>query len=398
MQTCSQVLLTQENLSSRGQHNNATNTFRELLFYGVIPVVNENDTVAVEQLRIGDNDTLSAQVANLVGAEWLFLLTDVDALYTSNPSVDPNATPIRNVPNLWNLEVDTSTTGTQWGTGGMATKLTAARIATAGGCNMAICHYAEPHNVLGILSGKKIGTVFHAAVAPIRDGKRWLLSTPVRGEVWVDSGAVRAVTVRRCSLFSAGIVKTVGDYGPQETVRICDENGREFARGLSNYSREDVERVKGMSSKQFFRVYGSSYGQEEIIHRASICLLMSVGADESEKCAADSDTNDDDDGQMSPPDGMSRSNTPVVPSGDASKTSTCTGTAGTAAATVATEAEVTARLAQLMKRLDEEDADEKNDWRGELEEAVNEERAAEGKPVVAVLGDEDINEAGWLPK
>ena len=143
LQTCSQVLLTLDNLANRGQYLNAANTFEELLNYGVIPVVNENDTVAVEQLRIGDNDTLSAQVATLVQAKWLFLLTDVDALYTSNPNTDPNAKPIHEVEDIWNLAVDTSTKGTQWGTGGMATKLTAARIAVASGCNMGICHFAH---------------------------------------------------------------------------------------------------------------------------------------------------------------------------------------------------------------------------------------------------------------
>lgn len=243
-QTCAQVLLTLDNLANRGQYLNAANTFQELLAYGVVPVVNENDTVAVEQLRIGDNDTLSAQVATLVGAEWLFLLTDVDALYTSNPSTDPSAQPIRDVPDLWDLEVDTSTRGTQWGTGGMATKITAARMATAGGCNMGICHFNTPDAVTAILRGEPIGTVFHAAAAPARGRKRWLLSVPARGELWLDAGAVRAVRDRRCSLFSAGVLHAAGDFAPHDAVRVCDEEGREFARGLINYARDDVDQVK----------------------------------------------------------------------------------------------------------------------------------------------------------
>ena len=273
--TCSQVLLTLENLSSRSTYYNAMNTFHELLEYGVIPIVNENDTVAVEQLRIGDNDTLSAQVATLVHADWLFLLTDVDALYTSNPNVDPSARPIHVVPDLWDLEVNTSTAGTQWGTGGMATKLTAARMATAGGCNMAICHYECPGNVLDILKGKQVGTVFHASNAPVRGRKRWILSMKAVGAVWIDREAVRAVKDRYCSLFSAGITEVVGTFSDQDVVSICDEEGREFARGLANYNSEAVNNVKGISSKsQRLYKFGDAYGQDEIIHRSTICLLM----------------------------------------------------------------------------------------------------------------------------
>jgi len=242
--TCSQVLLTLENLSSRSTYYNAQNTFKELLEYGVIPIVNENDTVAVEQLKIGDNDTLSAQVATLVNADWLFLLTDVDALYTSNPNIDPDAKPIRVVPDLWGLEVETSTAGTQWGTGGMATKLTAARMATAGGCNTAICHFADPYNVVQILKGEEVGTVFHASNAPVRGRKRWVLSMKPVGSLWLDAGAVRAVKDRHCSLFAAGICKVEGTFSGQDVVAICDDEGREFARGLVNYTSADVDAVK----------------------------------------------------------------------------------------------------------------------------------------------------------
>jgi glutamate 5-kinase len=201
--------------------------------------------VAVEQLRIGDNDTLSAHVATLVRADWLFLLTDVDALYTANPTTDPSATPIREVLDLWQLDVDTSTRGTEWGTGGMGTKLTAGRIATAGGCNVVISHFARPASVLAVLRGEAVGTVFHAAAEPVRTNhKRWVLSVPVTGEVRLDSGAVRAVRERRASLFSAGIVGVEGRFRAQEAVRICDAEGREFARGLVNYGSDDVDRFK----------------------------------------------------------------------------------------------------------------------------------------------------------
>lgn len=284
-----------------------------------VPIVNENDTVAVAQLKIGDNDTLSAQVATLIHAEWLFLLTDVDALYTSNPSDDPDARPIREVPDLWSLSVDTSTKGTQWGTGGMATKLTAARMSTAGGCNMAICHFKEPRNIINILNGEPVGTVFTAASAPVRGRKRWVIAIPARGALHLDPGAVRAVRDRRCSLFSTGIVKVVGDFEEGDAVRICDAEGREFARGLVNYCANDVDLVKGMSSSAFLREYGSRFGQEEIVHRAYISLLVSRQNESSKEHSASPPVKQEEDGPLSPP-GLSRSGTPAILSSLGGKT------------------------------------------------------------------------------
>eukprot|EP00877_Chromochloris_zofingiensis_P014323 jgi/Chrzof1/9144/Cz03g37160.t1 len=196
------------------------------------------DTVAVQELRFGDNDTLSAQVATLVEADYLFLLTDVDALYTSNPKIDPTATPIHEVEDIRRLSADTSSTGTQWGTGGMVTKLTAARIATAAGCCMVICSSDHPESILAILAGEKIGTKFHPLQKALKGRKRWILSVPVRGAIWMDAGAVRAVCIKHTSLFSAGVVKVIGDFCAQDAVSLCDEAGLEFGRGLCNFGYE----------------------------------------------------------------------------------------------------------------------------------------------------------------
>jgi glutamate 5-kinase len=240
--TCSQVLLTLENLADHDQYHNAQATFYQLLNFGVVPIVNENDCVAVEHDRIGDNDTLAAQVATLVQAEWLFLLTDVDALYTANPAVDPTATPIREVADMADLlRVDTSSalcpssssssensegggngvnggdsnntnsssftttntavtssattpeSGTQWGTGGMATKLTAANVATAGGTRMVICN-GDPDLVPRVVLDKEqIGTVFLPAPAPVQGFKRWILSAPTRGQICLTNEAAEAL-------------------------------------------------------------------------------------------------------------------------------------------------------------------------------------------------------------
>lgn len=163
---CAQVLLTRNNLTKREQRMSVRNTFDELLSYGTIPIVNENDTVAVQELRFGDNDTLSAQVATLVQADWLFLLTDVDCLYTSNPKLNPDAQPIYEVEDMSRLQADTSTQGTEWGTGGMATKLMAGRIATAAGCTMVICNSNNPEAVAQVLAGERVGTKFHPCRTP----------------------------------------------------------------------------------------------------------------------------------------------------------------------------------------------------------------------------------------
>jgi len=397
--TCSQVLLTLDNIANRGQYLNAANTLSALLDYGVVPIVNENDTVAVEQLNIGDNDTLSAQVATIVQASWLFLLTDVDALYTANPSKDPDAEPIRNVVDLFELDVDTSTKGTQWGTGGMATKLTAARIATTGGCHTVISHFSKPENILKIIRGDEVGTVIHAHAAPAKGRKRWVLSVPVRGEVWLDPGAVRAVRDRRCSLFSAGVIHVVGEFEPHDVVRVCDGKGQEFGRGLINMSHTDVMKVQGMSSRNFYKTLGEHHGDEEIIHRINLCLLIRRDnpGDNSSLDADDSDDEEDEKGLS--PAGLSRSQTPVV--GALHGVGSVPGNMGKieedASASAVAEKDVRARLEMLTARAESGEAN----WKAEAAAAAQAERRTD-QPAGAVGGKkgggDDVNEDGWMPK
>ncbi|CAG9464088.1 unnamed protein product [Pedinophyceae sp. YPF-701] len=278
--TCAQVLLTPENLASRPQYLNARNTFEALLRMGTIPIVNENDTVAVSQLRFGDNDTMSAQVAALVHADYLFLLTDVDALYTSNPSLDPQAKRIAEVHDLSELAVDTSTSGTQWGTGGMATKLTAARIATAAGCNVVVGAASAPDRIVRVLSGELHGTLFHAHPRPLRSRRRWILAVPPKGSLWLDAGAVRAVRDKRKSLFASGVVEVEGEFNAEEAVRLCGPDGQEFARGLSNYASGDARRLRGLASSRYDKALGY-VGPEEVCHRDNVALLEVHRNDES---------------------------------------------------------------------------------------------------------------------
>lgn len=271
--TCGQVLLTADTFTNHPQFLNARNTFLELMTYDVIPIINENDTVAVEQIRIGDNDTLSARVAIMCEADWLVMCTDVDNLYTSNPRTNSDAKPIYEVHNLHQLEVDTGTNGTQWGTGGMATKLTAVRLATAAGCNAAVCNAAHPEKIVDLINGEKIGTKFFSR-KPERGRKRWILSVPVSGTIWIDDGAVTAVMNQHASLFAAGIVKVIGNFSQFDAVTLCNKQGEEFARGLVNYSSSELKHVMGQSSSTFVDVL-DGYSAEEMIHRNNLCLLFS---------------------------------------------------------------------------------------------------------------------------
>ena len=287
--TCSQVLLTLDNLADRDQYQNAAATFSHLLNYGVVPVVNENDTVAVEQLRIGDNDTLAAQVATLVEAEWLFLLTDVDALYTANPAVDPTATPIREVSDmtqLMNISTAGGTTGdesasgvgSQWGTGGMATKLTAANLATAAGTRMVICN-GDPEIVPRvILDGEQIGTVFLPAPAPVQGHKRWILSTPAKGELSLHKEAAEALRNGTTPLCVDGIAEICGDFECGDAVVLRDESGTEVGRGLVELSSDGMSNalthfLEDNSSFSEVVIDLEDDGCDIMIATTNVCLL-----------------------------------------------------------------------------------------------------------------------------
>ena len=287
---CGQVLLTLDNVAKRNSYLNAQNTFRELFNFGVMPIVNENDTVATEQIRFGDNDTLSAQVANLISADWLFLLTDVDYLYTGNPRLDPDASPIFVVEDVSQLEVNTQTRGTQWGTGGMKTKITAAVMASASGCKTVICSSATPESLTETISGNWQGTVFLAQDHPVRGRRRWVLLVPPKGKIVLDSGAVRAVIKKRSSLFAAGIVSVEGNFSYQDAVQICSEDGKELARGLVNYSSQEIDMIKGKNSRHINRILGY-VGPDEVVIRDNISIVQIPTEDDHMLDDDNTDTN-----------------------------------------------------------------------------------------------------------
>ncbi|BAU07011.1 glutamate 5-kinase [Fischerella major NIES-592] len=274
-QPIAQVLLTRSDLVQRSRYLNIYNTFKELLELGVIPVVNENDTVAVEELKFGDNDTLSALVASLVHADWLFLLTDVDRLYSADPRFVPDAQPIAlvsSIKELEELQVQTGTQGSQWGTGGMVTKISAARIATAAGVRTVITEGKCPQNIEKILQGEPIGTHFEPHLEPTSARKRWIAYGLVpSGKLYLDEGAVVAISQAGKSLLAAGITALAGEFDAQDAVLLCDSKGNEIARGIVNYSKAELQQICGRHSSEIPVILGYE-GAETVVHRDNLVL------------------------------------------------------------------------------------------------------------------------------
>ncbi|MBD2330092.1 glutamate 5-kinase [Alkalinema sp. FACHB-956] len=271
-QPIAQVLLTRGDLVERNRYVNVYRTFQELLNLGVIPVVNENDTVAVDELKFGDNDTLSALVASLVDADWLFLLTDVDRLYSADPRTNPDAKPIVLVKNIDDLAVDTGSSGTQWGTGGMVTKISAAQIATGAGVRTVITRGQEPRNLLKILAGESIGTQFEPHARPISARQRWIAHGMVpAGKLYLDDGAVNAIRNAGKSLLAAGIIGIEGSFDADEAVRLCNLHGQEIARGLVNYNSQELQKIRGRRSEEIATILGHT-GEDTVVHRDNLVV------------------------------------------------------------------------------------------------------------------------------
>lgn len=272
-QPIAQVLLTRGDLVERNRYVNAYRTFHELLNLNVIPVVNENDTVAVDELKFGDNDTLSALVASLVDADWLFLLTDVDRLYTANPRTNPHAKPIEVVHNFDELDVDTGDAGSQWGTGGMVTKISAAKIASGAGVRTVIMKSDTPRNMMKIIAGESIGTRFEPQANPITARQRWIAHGMVpAGKLYLDDGAMNAIHHAGKSLLPAGIMGIDGEFQKEDTVRICNLHGQEIARGLVNYTSQELQKIRGHQSDEIATLLGYD-GDETVVHRDNLVLM-----------------------------------------------------------------------------------------------------------------------------
>jgi glutamate 5-kinase len=269
--TVAQILVTPDDTEERRRHLNARATIAQLLSLGAVPVINENDTVATEEIRFGDNDRLAARVAQMVSADTLVLLSDIDGLYTANPRRDLSAVRLDTVREITPaIEAMAGEAGSQYSSGGMVTKLAAAKIALSAGCRMAIA-YGDVANPLGALAAGAPCTWFLPPTEPKTARKRWIAgSLRPQGVLTVDDGALAALKAGR-SLLPAGIKAVEGEFQRGDTILVRSLDGREVARGLSAYSAGDVRRIMGHKSQAIADILGFR-GRDEVIHRDDLVL------------------------------------------------------------------------------------------------------------------------------
>lgn len=272
-----QILLTSEDLAHRQRYLNARNTLLTLLHLGVVPIVNENDTVAVEEIKFGDNDRLSALVASKVEAEQLIILTDVDGFFTQDPHSGKKGELIKEIKEITpELEEKANGRGTLRGTGGMVTKLEAAKIATASGITMYIANGNRKEVLKEIWNGKNPGTKFLPAKEKIVSRKRWIaFDTRIEGKIIVDDGARDALLKGGKSLLPSGICSVEERFDTGACVSIVDRQGKEFARGLTFYSSNEIEKIKGKKTSQIEKILGYK-DYDEVIHRDNLVILKDI--------------------------------------------------------------------------------------------------------------------------
>jgi glutamate 5-kinase len=274
-----QVLLTHDDLRNRRRYLNARATLRELLALDVLPVVNENDTVAVDELKLGDNDNLAAIVAALVDADLLLIASDVDALYSADPRRDPAATPITHVPVLTPaILAMAGGSGSAAGTGGMRTKLEAAAKAAAAGIPTALFNGRDATTVQALQHDRLHGTLIAAASSRMQARKYWLRHAPAAsGHIRIDAGAAQALAGGRVSLLPGGVLGADGEFHRGDLVEIVDVNGRSVARGLCQYGAVELRRLAGRHSREIEGVLGYSYGAE-VVHRDDLATVSDMEA------------------------------------------------------------------------------------------------------------------------
>ena len=263
-----QVLLTQRDLAHHGSYTNALRTFGALTRLRVVPVVNENDTVAIHEIRLGDNDHLAALVAELVHADALILLTDVDGLYTAHPS-DPAARAIDFVERATDLDVDAAQPGSNIGSGGMRTKIKAARLATAAGIPVALARWDQAEQVL---AGEAVGTVFAASPKRLNRRQGWLAhASAVQGRIHVDAGAATALLTTPASLLAAGVRRVEGVFQADDSVEVVGPDGQPIARGIVAFDSADLPQMLGRSSSGLASDLGPQFARP-VIHRDDLVM------------------------------------------------------------------------------------------------------------------------------
>ena len=242
-----QILITKTDFNSRESFNNASRTFKKLIDLNIIPIVNENDSIANEELKYGDNDTLSALVALAINANKLILLTDIENLYSQDPRKNKDAHPIRevNISELRNIkDKNNKNQNKEWGTGGIATKLIAAEIATKGGVEVQLADGRDENNLINIFNNKKVGTIFHPVDKPIGNKKSWLShAIQTVGQITLDEGACLAIEKKGASLLVVGVKKVEGDFTINQAVRIVNADMKEVAKGITSMSSDSLKRI-----------------------------------------------------------------------------------------------------------------------------------------------------------
>jgi glutamate 5-kinase len=269
-----QILLTHDDLSNRQRYLNARSTLLTLLNFGVVPIINENDTVATEEIRFGDNDTLAALVANLVEADLLIILTDQKGLFTADPSVDADAMLISQINvDDERLEGMAGDSRSGLGRGGMSTKVRAARLAARSGAGTVIAAGVTQDVINVVLRGDEIGTHFLPNIEPLLARKQWLAGQlQVKGQLVLDDGAVKMLKNNGKSLLAVGVKWATGQFERGELVSCLNSNGVEIARGLINYGIEDTQKIAGKSSHEFEKLLGYA-DDSELIHRDNLVLI-----------------------------------------------------------------------------------------------------------------------------
>ncbi len=275
--TVAQALLTRSDITDRAGYLNARNTLLALLELKVVCIVNENDVVSVDEIQeasFGDNDNLSAMVANLVDADLLLILSDIAGLYTADPHRNPDARLIPRVDRL-DSEIERLVMGTSGslGTGGMATKIEAARLAISSGVAVVIADGREPDIILRLAAGEETGTLFPPAASKLESRQRWMMSgLSTRGKLIVDPGAATALRKQSRSLLAAGITQTEGRFQRGDIVDILDTDGSRLGCGITNYSSDDISAIRGVHSNKIAATLGYDYGSE-VIHRNNLVIL-----------------------------------------------------------------------------------------------------------------------------
>jgi len=268
-----QILLTRDDLTDRVRYLNARDTLDTLIEQKIIPIVNENDTIATEEIRVGDNDNLSALVASVVDADMLIILTDQPGVFTDDPRKNPAAALIQNVAGISDDLFDIAGgAGSKVGTGGMVTKIQAAQIASRSGIKTIIASGSESRVVSRIAAGEPIGTAIEAAHSRADSRKRWLLTDRAQGALLVDGGAAKVLLQRGACLLPVGIREVKGEFERGATLSVLSPDGREIAQGLSNYKSADLRRLCGRKSSEIVAILGYSYG-DAALHRNNLVLL-----------------------------------------------------------------------------------------------------------------------------